>query len=221
MWLMCATLKINPCLLKLINVYVFCRAATNNYYLFILLMNWSIMWATTYQKAIKNAYHNFLKHQMSFFCPTNSPKYIKFTINRTTKDKEKQNIITFENLKFNGCNSSLLQRAGGEIRSVDWYTALPEERMEVWRWLSAAHRPGGGRGNGTVAEDWRHQRKRLSFRAWNKDLTQTLPALFHFNPSTLTTSLLTLNCYLWSTVWSFLPTRAQTKTLPGFNQSGK
>ena len=70
---------------------------------------------------------------------------------------------------------------------------------------ASAHRPEGGRGNGTVAEDWRHQRKSLSFRAWNKDLTQTLPALFHFNPSTLATSLLTLNCYLWRAVWSFLP----------------
>lgn len=63
---------------------------------------------------------------------------------------------------------------------------------------ASRHRPEGGRGNGTVAVAWRHQRKRLSFRAWNKDLRQTVPALFHFNPSTLDTSLLTLNWCLWT-----------------------
>lgn len=86
----------------------------------------------------------------------------------------------------------------------DWGSSKEDDR-------TSAHRPGGGRGNGTAAEDWRHQRKRLSFRAWNKDRTQTLPALFHFNPSTLATSLLTLNYYLRSAVWHFLPVRAQTR----------
>lgn len=98
----------------------------------------------------------------------------------------------------NHYNCSLLQRAEGEIRGVDG---------GGWRYegdWASQHRPEGGRGNGTVAEDWRHQRKRLSFRAWNKDLSQTIPALFHFSPSTLDTSLLTLNCCLWSTIWSFL-----------------
>lgn len=37
------------------------------------------------------------------------------------------------------------------------------------------HRPGGGRGNGTVAEDWRHQRKRLSFRAFQPDYSGIVP----------------------------------------------
>ena len=46
-------------------------------------------------------------------------------------------------------------------------------------------------------------RGRGSFRAQNKDLSPTIPALFHFNPSTLDTSLLTLNFCHWSAIWSF------------------
>lgn len=37
------------------------------------------------------------------------------------------------------------------------------------------NKPGGGRGNGTVAEDWRHQRKRLSFHAFQPDYSGIVP----------------------------------------------
>lgn len=101
----------------------------------------------------------------------------------------------------------------GQIKWVDWVQwqekGVGGRGSSTEEDKTSAHRPEGGRGNGTAAEDWRHQRKRLSFRAWNKDRTQTLPALFHFNPSTLATSLLTLNYYLRSAVWNFLPIRAQ------------
>lgn len=78
---------------------------------------------------------------------------------------------------------------GGGARAIRWrgdcsVSTRPwkeEEEVDEWQRTGAT------------------QRKRLfSFRAWNKDLGQTLRHCSIFNPSTLDTSLLTLSRCLWS-----------------------
>lgn len=77
-----------------------------------------------------------------------------------------------------------------------------EEEMEQWQ------RPGATRGRGSLSVP----EIKISPRLF-RPCSILIPRLF-------ATSLLTLNCYLWCTVWSFLPIRAQTGS-SGFSGGGK